>query len=151
MERLVIQSDTNKLIDVEHFVSVVCDTYNINNYAGTISMSLIQAVENAIVHGNNSDPAKSVLIVADRCKGGVYFSVSDQGAGFNYLDFGSMPEQEGRGTGIYIMKALSDNLSFSDNGSTVRLEYIINGIEATRALERIMTLRNFYAKLSVTA
>ena len=45
MEKLVIQSDINNLIEVERFVSAVCDTYNINNYAATISMSLLQAVK----------------------------------------------------------------------------------------------------------
>ena len=42
MEKLVIQSDINNLVEVERFVSAVCDTYNVNNYAATISMSLLQ-------------------------------------------------------------------------------------------------------------
>ena len=68
MEKLVIQSDINNLVEVERFVSAVCDTYNVNNYAATISMSLLQAAENAIVHGNNSDASKSVTIVSDLCR-----------------------------------------------------------------------------------
>lgn len=151
MEKLIIQSDINKIIDVERFVSAVCDTYNINNYAATISMSLLQAVENAIVHGNHNDPSKQVTIISDQCRGGVYFSVSDQGQGFDYSPYGSIPASENRGTGIYLMKTLSDKLSFQDNGRTVRLDFYINGIEASYALERIVTLRNYYASRMVHA
>ena len=151
MEKLVIQSDINNLIEVERFVSAVCDTYNINNYAGTISMSLLQAVENAIVHGNNSDVSKDVTIESDLCNVGVYFSVTDEGNGFDYSGYGSIPAQEGRGTGLFLMKTLSDGLSFQNGGSTVRLDFVINGIETSRALERIMTLRNYYAPKTVYA
>ena len=145
MEKLVIQSDTKNIVDVERFISVVCDRWNINNYIGTISMSLLQAVENAIVHGNGNDIDKQVTITADSCKGGIYFVVEDEGAGFDYTSFGSMPMQEGSGTGIYLMKALSDRMSFTDGGRKVRLDFFISGIEATRALERLVTLREFYA------
>ena len=114
-------------------------------------MSLIQAVENAIVHGNNNDSNKQVTIVSDQCKGGVFFTVSDQGKGFDYENYGSMPDQEGRGTGLFIMKTLADNLTFQNNGSTISLFFIINGIEASRALERVMTLRKYYAPRTVEA
>ena len=145
MEKLVIQSDINNLIAVERFVSVVCDTYNINNYAATISMSLLAAVENAIVHGNQSDPTRSVTITSDYCTGGVYFAVSDEGVGFDYSAYGKMPEQGSKGTGLYLMQTLSDRIVFSDRGSTVRMEFVVSGIEPAMALERIVTLHNYYA------
>lgn len=151
MEKLVIQSDINNLIDVERFVSVVCDTYNINNYAATISMSLLAAVENAIVHGNNNDPSRKVTITSDYCNGGVYFAVSDEGVGFDFSRYGSMPEQEGKGTGLYLMRTLSDRISFSNHGSDVRMEFIVGGIEPARALERIVTLHNYFAPQVVYA
>lgn len=151
MEKLIIQSDTSNLIEVERFVSAVCDTCNINNYAAAISMSLLQAVENAIVHGNGSDVAKRVTITSDLYKGGVFFTVSDEGCGFDFQKYGEIPEGEGSGMGIYLMKTLSDGLSFSDGGRTVRLDFVINGIEASRALERIVALRNFYAPRFVNA
>lgn len=151
MERIIIQSDINNLTEVERFVDIVCDSYHINNYAGTVSMSLLQAVKNAIVHGNHSDNTKQVTIESDYCRGGVYFTVSDQGEGFDFSSYGSIPDQEGRGTGIYLMKTLSDKMFFSDQGRTVRLEFIISGIEPTRALERIVTLHNFYTPKLVNA
>lgn len=145
METLVIQSDINNIIEVERFVYAVCDTFNINNYSAVISMSLLQAVENAIVHGNNNDSSKAVKIIFDHCKGGVFFTVTDEGRGFDYRSKLTAEGNTEKGRGLYLMRSLSDNLSFSDNGSTVRLDFIINGIDASRALERITTLRNHYA------
>lgn len=149
MEQLAIQSDMNNIIEVERFVSVMCDTYNIHNYAATISMSLLQAVENAIIHGNKSDSSKMVVIECDRCRGGVYFSVTDQGQGFDYCSYGKMPEHDDKGMGLYLMKSLSDKIIFSDNGRKVRMEYVVNGIDASHALERIVTLRNYYSQHAV--
>ncbi len=151
MEKLVIQSNIDNLIEVERFVSVVCDSYNINNYAATISMSLLAAVENAIVHGNQGDLSRKVTITSDYCTGGVYFAVSDEGVGFDYAAYGKMPEQGSKGTGLYLMCTLSDRIVFSDHGSTVRMEFIVSGIEPSRALERIVRLHNYYAPRLVYA
>lgn len=145
METLVIQSDINNIIDVERFVYYVCDTFNINNYSAIISMSLLPAVENAILHGNNNNPSKNVTIVFDHCRGGVCFTVSDEGCGFDFNSLLAGNNDSSQNKGLFLMRSLADNLSFSNEGSTVRLEYIINGIEATRTLERISTLRRHYA------
>lgn len=150
MEKLIIQSDINNIIEVERFVYSVCDTFNINNYAAVIVMSLIQAVENAIVHGNGNDPSKIVTINFDYCRGGVCFSVSDQGQGFDYNSMLASMTDTPQGKGLFLMNTLSDNLSFSENGSTVRLEFVIGGIEASRALERVATLNKYYSRTLVT-
>lgn len=146
MEKITIQSDINKMNAVEAFISDICDTYNINNYAAAIAMSLIPAVENAIVHGNNSDPSKIVTISCERCRGGVTISVSDMGDGFDYSAFGDIPTSDEKGVGIYMMKTLSDQLSFENNGSTVRMTFFINGIDSSRALERSSRIKEYYSE-----
>lgn len=151
MEKIIIQSDINNLIDVERFISTICDLWNINNYSATISVSVLQAVKNAIVHGNHNDASRKVTVTADRCYGGIVVAVSDEGDGFNYSDYGDVPSDDSKGTGIYLMKTLSDKISFSDNGSTVRMEYLVNGIDASHALERITTLHRYYASNVVVA
>ena len=145
MEKIVIQSDINKTVDVEGFVSAVCDTYNINNYAGVIIMSLLEAVNNAIIHGNNNDSSKTVTITFDYFRGGVYFTIADEGKGFDYLSLLASDYDVEKSRGLFLMKKLSDNISFSDNGSKVRLDFIINGIEPSRALERISILKRHYS------
>lgn len=72
MEKLAIQSDMSNIVKVEDFVSRICSDKNINNYYATISMSVLQAVENAIIHGNNSDSTKIVTVISGECRGGVF-------------------------------------------------------------------------------
>ncbi len=151
MQELVIQSDMVNMAAVEQFVSVICDECNINNYAATISVPVLHAVENAIVHGNHNDVSKKVTVLFDQYRGGVSFSIQDEGCGFDFGRYGSMPDQEESGTGVYLMKTLSDQLTFLDGGSKVKMDFLINGIDASRALERKMTLRKYYAHKVVHA
>ena len=149
MEKIVIQSDINNIVDVERFVYSVCDTYNINNYAAIIVVSLLQAVKNAIVHGNKNDSSKMVNISFDHFRGGVSFTIADECSGFDYQSLLESQSDDEQSNGIFLMKKLSDNISFPDNGSKVRLDFIINGIEASRALERISILRRHYSLKAV--
>lgn len=146
MESIAIQSNKDNIIRVEEFVSRFCDTKNIPNYYATISMSVLQAVENAIVHGNNSDSAKKVLIEAGDCRGGVYFVITDEGQGFDWASYGSLPAEGSKGDGIFLMKMLSDDLVFDANGSVVRMEFMVRGIDEARSVSRTNSLQNFFSK-----
>ena len=151
MENITIQSDINNLIDVERFVTSFCDLHNINNYAAAISMSLLQAVENAIIHGNNNDPSKKVFIEAGLSRGGVYFQVTDQGDGFNYQQYTDASLDSAPGNGLFLMHKLSDRITFSGNGNCVRMDFYVTGINSSLSLERIMSLRKFYLPMMIHA
>ena len=145
MESIVIQSDINNLTAVECFIDHICDEWHINNYMATITMSVLQAVENAVKHGNACDAEKKVTVSCDSCKGGLSFSVKDEGKGFDYENFSISSPNAMDATGIFLMKSLSDNLIFSEGGSRVTMDFMISGIESLRAIERMSTLRRFYA------
>ncbi len=150
MEMFTIQSDIALLPKVEDFVAHLCDEKNVHNYFATISMSVLHAVENAIVHGNASDVGKQVTICCGNCMGGFYFEVRDEGVGFNYRQFDDMPMDEDRGVGLFMMRSLADRVVYSNGGSTVRLEYLIAGIDKAMATERSSVLKRFYAKVRVS-
>ena len=149
METITIQSDIAQLREVEDFISNVCDEKNIHNYFATISMSVLQAVENAISHGNENDSHKHVTVSCGNCKGGLFFVVHDEGKGFDYRQYGEMPTDTDKGVGIFMMKCLSDQLTFAEGGSEVRLEYLIEGIDKATALERMASLHHFFDKMKV--
>ena len=144
MERIVIQSNIANLVKVEQFLDTVCDTMNIHNYYATISVAVLQAVENAILHGNKSDESKSVSIKYSKCRGGIVFVVEDEGEGFNYKGYSGLSLEGGKGDGIFLMQTLSDSCTYSKGGKRVKLEFMIQGIEASRSLERAVTLQNFF-------
>lgn len=138
-ESFVIQSDIANLPVVEERVFHFCREYNVGNYYSAVSVAALQAVENAIVHGNGSDASKTVTITLGTCRGGVFVEVSDQGVGFDYSRFGSL-DDETSGQGIFIMKSLADRMTFSDGGRQVRMEFDVVGIDPADALERASVL-----------
>lgn len=89
-----------------------------------IEAALHEALANAIVHGNQEDPRKLVG-VACRCTtdGEVSLTVQDEGQGFDTDAVVDPTTPENRllpnGRGIYLMKALMDDVCFEQGGAVV--------------------------------
>ncbi len=139
-ESFDIQSNTTFLPQVEERLFHFCHECHLGNYYSAVSVATMQAVENAIVHGNCSDASKKVSLLFSTCRGGICIEVSDQGVGFDYGQYGDMPVDETKGEGIFIMKSLADRLTFSEGGRKVKLEFDVAGIDPSYALERIALL-----------
>lgn len=151
MEQFIIQSNSEGLATVERFITRLCDEKNVYNHYGTISMAVLQAVENAIVHGNQNDDSKQVIVECGDCRGGLYFAVQDQGQGFDSSIYGGFPEEGAKGEGIFIMSTLADKIEYKDGGRCVRMEFKIKGIDRIDSLERVSALDNYFAKRRVEA
>lgn len=149
-ESFVIQSDKTLLPEVEERLFHFCHLHNVGRYYSAISVATLQAVENAIVHGNQSDANKIVTITLGNCRGGIFVEVVDQGLGFDYTRFGSLPSDDvTSGEGIFIMHQLADAMTYSDGGRQVRLEFTVEGIDPAEALERVTILRQHFAVVAV--
>ncbi len=144
-ETFVIQSDIAVLPAVEERLFHLCRECNIGNYYSTVSVAAMQAVENAIVHGNELDKAKKVKITFGTCRGGVFVEVADEGRGFNFSSYGLLPTEDSVGEGIFVMKSLSDKMLYFDGGRRVRMEFVVSGIDPAEALERISVLQSHFA------
>jgi len=91
-----------------------------------VELALREALDNAVVHGNQEDPETKVHIRC-RCEPGKEISivVTDQGKGFdlrkvvgNGLTSGPASEH---GRGIQLMKAYMDDVHFERGGSEVHM------------------------------
>jgi len=91
-----------------------------------IEVALREALLNAVIHGNHEDPYKHVHVKL-RCgpDGEVSIMIQDEGAGF---DSGSVPDPTApehrmstHGRGIYLMRALMDEVSFEEGGTVVHM------------------------------
>jgi len=91
-----------------------------------VELALREALENAVVHGNQEDPETKVHI---RCRCGpgneISIIVTDQGKGF---DFGKIVSNgltsdlaSEHGRGIQLMKAYMDDVHFERGGSEVHM------------------------------
>ena len=91
-----------------------------------IELALREALENAVVHGNQEDPETKVHLRC-RCQPGNEISivVTDQGKGFDFEKIvgngiTSDPASE-HGRGIQLMKAYMDDVRFERGGSEVHM------------------------------
>lgn len=145
-ESFVIQSDIACLPEVEERLFHFCREHNVGSYYSTISVAVMQAVENSIVHGNESDASKQVALSFGTCRGGIYAEVADEGQGFDFSKFGELPVGgQMTGEGIFVMRQLSDRMTYSEGGRRVRLEFEVSGIDPADALERVSILREHFA------
>lgn len=128
MHKLEIGSDVKYMLEVEGLIDEVCSSYELNeDHYGNILIAVTEAVNNAIVHGNLNDEDKKVTIEANKQDKEVVFIISDEGKGFDYTNLPdpTAPEniEKPDGRGIFLMKNLSDEVSFDLNGSKVSITF----------------------------
>ncbi len=121
-------SHTDNISIVEKLVDEVCETYKIKeDFYGNILISLTEAVNNAIVHGNKLDPTKHVSVSFSADQSILRFIITDEGPGFDYdnLPDPTAPEniEKPNGRGVFLMKNLADNCAFKDDGRIVEMEF----------------------------
>jgi serine/threonine-protein kinase RsbW len=91
-----------------------------------IETALHEAICNAVVHGNAEDPDKGIY-VSCRCSidGEISITVRDEGQGFDSRAVPDPTTSENRllahGRGIYLMRALMDEVSFEEGGRVVSM------------------------------
>lgn len=130
-QKIKIESVAENLRLVERLVEDVCDIYNVNeDNFGNILIAVTEAVNNAIYHGNEGNPSKSVQIGFENGNQKLTFSICDEGSGF---DYNSLPDptdpnniDKVNGRGVFLMKHLADKVEFNQNGKEVLLTFNLN-------------------------
>ena len=123
---LKIPSKPEQIRHIETYVKEIAEMHHISDELyPNILISLTEAVNNAIIHGNNNDGDKYVDICFDKKDQTFKFKVSDQGCGFNpnNVPDPTLPENLEccGGRGVFLIKQLSDRVQYHDSGSTVEI------------------------------
>ena len=131
MHKLEIFSDISNLSEVEKLIDTVCEDLKLSeDIYGNILIAVTEAVNNAIVHGNQNNPNKKVKVIVDKITKEVVFSVFDEGGGFDFTDLPdpTAPEnlEKPNGRGIFLMKNLSDKVEFFENGTKLSITFVVN-------------------------
>jgi serine/threonine-protein kinase RsbW len=127
------KSDTNKLVldskfeqmeRLEPFIDELQQRADIDDEdSGRIMLALSEAVNNAIIHGNNEDPEKQVVVLStlDKENRTLTISVEDEGEGFDPEEIPDPLKEENLlnegGRGVYLIRQYADELQFSKGGS----------------------------------
>ncbi|MCB0763535.1 MAG: ATP-binding protein [Flavobacteriales bacterium] len=127
-QRIDFPAKAENIALAEKLIDEACAKYGVHeNLYGNILIALTEAVNNAIHHGNNLDPAKNVTLGYEVKGDGITFVVQDRGPGF---DFEHLPDptdpqniEKPHGRGVFLMRALADGVEFADNGATVALAF----------------------------
>ncbi len=116
---------------VEKLVEDVCSEFHVKEeFFGEILISMTEAVNNAIVHGNKLDSSKQVSVTFDLIgEKRLQFIIEDEGPGFDYehLPDPTAPEniEKPHGRGVFLMRNLADACRFEDGGRVVILEFSV--------------------------
>jgi serine/threonine-protein kinase RsbW len=124
--KIRIESRVSNLRIVENVIDEVINTIGITeeNY-GKILVSSLEAVKNAILHGNQLIPEKFVDIEIGHKSKHLIVKVTDEGSGFRHdiLPDPTIPEniEALSGRGVFLMSRLADKVKYSKRGNTVTM------------------------------
>lgn len=94
---------------------------------GKIMVSALEAVNNAIIHGNRSDVEKCVKICITILEKDLNVSVEDEGEGFvpTKIPDPTHPRniENPRGRGVFLMSHLADKIEFNSKGNMVVMTF----------------------------
>lgn len=128
IRKLRIKSKLSNIGIVENAVDTITREAGINkeNY-GKILVSVMEAVNNAIVHGNKSDEKKFVDIEISFKNSSMSVTVLDQGKGFRPAEVPDPTEPENiervNGRGLFLMSRLADEIKFNKKGNSVTMTF----------------------------
>lgn len=123
-----ISSEINNIVKVENFIESFTEFFRLpSSLYGKISLSVIEAVNNAILSGNKRQKDKMVTLIAEKTDTQFKVTISDEGEGFDFhvIPDPTLPNNIDKvaGRGLYLMKTLSDELIFENGGATVILVF----------------------------
>ena len=126
--RLKISSRLENIPQVESLIGILKEQYHIKEEQyKNVLLASVEAVTNAIEHGNNLDEQKTVNIIARNYGTSFSLSIRDEGIGFNpdTLPDPTSPEllEQPDGRGVFIMRKLADELLFHDGGRCVEMYF----------------------------
>jgi serine/threonine-protein kinase RsbW len=127
-KKIRIESEIGNLRIVESAIDEATATIGISKDSyGKILVSVMEAVNNAILHGNRSNPEKIVDIDISYINDQLDVTVTDEGPGFRpeSVPDPTAPEniEELNGRGIYLMSHLADNIKYSEKGNSVTMTF----------------------------
>ena len=127
-KKIKIESNIVNLRIVENAIDETTSEIGItqDNY-GKVLVSTLEAVNNAIIHGNKSNPEKIVDIEIEFKSNNLEIKITDEGIGFKPEEIKdpTMPEnlEALNGRGIFLMSHLADKIRYSKRGNRVTITF----------------------------
>jgi serine/threonine-protein kinase RsbW len=126
--KLKIESIISNLRVVENAIDELSAELGIKEDCyGKIMVSVMEAVNNGIIHGNKSDSGKFVEVIFSFEKNKLEISVEDEGPGFKPKEVPDPTSPENienlTGRGVFLMSKLADSIDFNEKGNRVTMSF----------------------------
>ena len=128
MESITINSDIENLRIIETMIDTLSKKLGVSDEVyGKILISTVEAVNNAIVHGNKGDKNKLVKVNVTADGNILDIIVTDEGDGFNYAEIPDPTDpkyiENLHGRGVFIMRSLADSIEYNESGNEVKMQF----------------------------
>ena len=131
-KELKFASDLQNLNIADHIVDTITRGNELKpDIYGNILLSLTEAINNAIVHGNkfNSNKQVTVEFSIDDFNS-LIITVQDEGNGFDHNSVPDPTDPENieklNGRGVFLIKNLADEVNYLSNGKVVQMKFNLN-------------------------
>lgn len=126
--KIILRSSFEEMEKLEPFLSKLQEWPAVDQeLADRIMLPLSEAVNNAILHGNQLHQEKSVVVAARLYEQHVRISVEDEGKGFDPNNIPDPLKEENLlkegGRGIFLIREYADDLFFAKNGSKITMHF----------------------------
>lgn len=124
-----VSSDLSSVVEVEKLIVIISEKFSLSKELQfKIQVSLIEAVNNAIIHGNLEGDKKTVIITCVELKSCLRFCIKDEGRGFDFTNDQldpTCPEriEQPNGRGLFLMREFADQIRFLDRGRIIQMDF----------------------------
>ncbi len=125
---LILKSEYEELDRLEGFLNDLQQNLGFDDelYA-KLMLTVSEAATNGIVHGNQLDPSKKVVLTAESDGKSLIITSKDQGPGFKPEEIADPLAEENllntSGRGVFLMKEYAEEVKYLDNGTKLVLTF----------------------------
>jgi len=148
--RKISISGTKEINKLERFIEEICDYYNINNeYFGNILLATTESANILLALDDNPNKGK-ISIGFERTPKGLVFHIKLTNPEINSEKEKDFLDNEIRkhklSKEIFIIRALTDEITISIDGKSIRLVFYVSSINYEKSLQRINKLKEYFSK-----
>lgn len=149
---LTLSPYTDKSCKVENLLEQVCDSMNLHNYFGILSI-MAQGAISLAKHRKTRVPIQETTFSFQLCKGGFQMEIQADQPLFDE----NITEKETIEKTLdenqeypFLLKRLADNVTIQDNGKRAIITFFIQGIEQIYELERHVLFSSYFQRKLVS-